>query len=51
MLVHARSCLQRDVARGCFLHTPGYDVNDEILAFGASTWATPVERELAKGGW
>ena len=24
-------------AHGCFLHNPGYDVNDEILALGAST--------------
>ena len=34
---------------GCFLHNPGYDFNDEILAIGASYWATLVERELGKG--
>ena len=47
MLVHARSCLQRDVPRSCFLHNPGYDVNDEILAFGAST--CPVCATVSRG--
>ena len=38
----------RTGARGCFLHNPGYDVNDEILLIGASYRATLAERELAK---
>jgi hippurate hydrolase len=33
---------------GCVLHNPRYDFNDEILAIGASYWATLVEQVLAQ---
>ena len=31
------------------VHHPEYDYNDEVLATGASLWATLVERELPRG--
>ncbi len=31
------------------VHHPEYDYNDEVLAIGASLWATLVERELPRG--
>ena len=33
---------------GCSVHNPRYDFNDDILALGASYWATLVESILAK---
>lgn len=33
--------------RGCMLHNPHYDFNDDILTIGASYWARLVELELA----
>ncbi len=35
-------------ALGCGLHNPKYDFNDEILAIGASYWATLVETALPR---
>lgn len=37
-----------DGAGSCMVHNPGYDFNDEILALGASYWATLVEQRLPK---
>jgi len=34
---------------GRVLHNPRYDFNDDVLAIGASWWATLVERELPAG--
>src|SRR5262249_27287596 len=33
---------------GCEVHNPGYDFNDEALAFGASLLARLVEKKLAR---
>jgi hippurate hydrolase len=35
---------------GCAVHNPYYDFNDNILALGASYWATLVETALPKNG-
>ena len=35
---------------GCSVHNPYYDFNDNILALGASYWATLVETALPKDG-
>jgi len=35
-------------AAGCMLHNPGYDFNDDILALGATYWATLAEQVLRR---
>jgi hippurate hydrolase len=35
-------------AHGCSVHNPGFDFNDQAIAYGASLWARLVESVLAR---